>query len=94
MVVAVVIATLDCAEKLALLWPAGMVKVDGTGKPELLADKPITAPPEGAGPLSVNDSVALDPLVTVLGLIENPVRVGRLPEFTVTVMLAVWLPLL
>ena len=55
-----------------------------------MADKPITAPPEGAGPLRVNDNVALDPLVTVLGLIENPVSVGR-PVVAVTVTLAVWL---
>ena len=94
MVVVTVVDTLDCTETFPLLWPAGTVKLGGTGRPELLADKPTTAPPEGAGPLSVNDSVVLDPLVTVLGLIENPVRVGRLPEFTVTVMLAVWLPLL
>jgi hypothetical protein len=52
------------------------MKLDGTGKPGLLADKPIMAPTDGAGPFSVNDGVAFDPLVTVLGLIENPVS-GR-----------------
>lgn len=58
----------------------------------MLADKAITAPPEGAGLLRVKDNVALDPLVTVLGLIENPVSVGRPGIVPVTVTLAVWLP--
>ena len=49
---------LDCAVKLALAWPEGIVKLEGTGNPELLADRLIIAPPEGAGPLSVNESVA------------------------------------
>ena len=88
MVVVDVITALDCAEKLPLLSPAGIVKLDGTGKPVLLANKPIKAPPEGAGPLRVNNKVAMDPLVTVLGLIEKPVRVGTLAVVAVTVMLA------
>ena len=76
-VVVEVIVVLDCTEKLVLLWPAGTVKIEGTGKAALFEERLIVAPPEGAGALSVNDSVAFAPLATVLGLIEKPVRVGR-----------------
>jgi hypothetical protein len=57
-----------------------------------LEESVIVAPPDGAGPVSVNDSVAFAPLVTVLGLIEKPMSVGRPGPVTVTVTLAVWLP--
>ena len=49
------------------------MKLDGTGKPERLADKPIMAPTDRAGPFSADDGVAFDPLVTVLAPIGNPV---------------------
>jgi hypothetical protein len=62
--------------KIVMLWPAGTMKLDGPGRPELLADKLTMAPTDGAGPLSGDDSVAVDPLVTVQGLIENPLS-GR-----------------
>jgi hypothetical protein len=54
------------------------VKVDGTGKAVLFAERPMTAPPDGAGPLNVIVTVALDPVVTVAGEIAMDCRVGRL----------------
>lgn len=87
-----VIVVLDCAETLVVLWPAGTVKFDGTGNAMLFEERLIVAPPDGAGALSVNDSVALAPLATVLGLIEKPVSVGRLGVAGVTVTLAVCVP--
>lgn len=88
------ITALDCAEKLPLLCPAAMKKLEGTGKAELLVDRLIEAPPAGAGPLNVIVTVADCPAATVLGLIERPVSVGRPAVATVTVTLAVRLLLL
>lgn len=61
------IDTLDCAETLALLWPAGIVKLGGTGKAALLEERLMMAPLDGAGPLKVMVTVALDPAVTLAG---------------------------
>jgi hypothetical protein len=88
-VVVAVIAVLDCAEKLALLCPAGTVKVEGTGKAVLFSERLMVAPPDGAGPLSVMVTVADCPAATVPGLIESEVNVTC--AATITVMLAVWL---
>ena len=85
-----VITVLDCAEKLPLLCPAAMVKLEGTGKTKLLLHRLMVVPPAGAGPLSVIVTVADCPAVTVLGLIESPVSV-TVAVITFTVMLAVWL---
>jgi hypothetical protein len=84
-VVVALITVLDCAEKLALLCPAGTLKVEGTGKAVLFSERLMVAPPDGAGPLSVTVTVAYCPDATVLGLMESPVRVG---SATVTVTLA------
>jgi hypothetical protein len=73
-----VITALECTEKLPLLCPAAMGKLGGSGKAELLVARLMVAPPAGAGPLRVIVTVADCPAVTVLGLIESPVRVGRL----------------
>ena len=86
--VVVVIAALGCTEKLPLLCPAEMAKLEGTGKAELLLDRLTVAPPAGAGPLSVIVTVADCPAVTVLGFIESPVSVTAAVA-TFTVMLAV-----
>ena len=70
------ITVLDCAEKLPLLCPVAMMKLEGTGKAELLLDRLMVAPPAGAGPLKVSVTVALDPAVTLVGAIVMDCSVG------------------
>ena len=54
--------------------------------------KLIVAPfGDGAGPLNANDTVALAPFATVVGLIVKEVSVGRMTAGGVTVKLALWL---
>jgi hypothetical protein len=86
-VVVALITVLDCAEKLALLCPAGTLNVEGTGKAVLFSERLMVAPPDGAGPLSVTVTVAYCPDATVLGLMESPVRVGA----ALIVTVALWL---
>jgi hypothetical protein len=62
-----VIDTLDCAAKLALLWPAGIVKLGGNGKAALLEERLTMALLDGAGPLRVMVTVALDPAAMLVG---------------------------
>ena len=62
---------------LAVVAPADMVRLDGTGKAELLVVARLTcAPLAGAGPFKVTVTVADDPLVIVDGLIATLVKVG------------------
>ena len=57
-------------ETLAFVFPAVIGRVDGTGKAEILELVSVTcAPPVGAGPFKVTDTVAEAPLVIVVGLI-------------------------
>lgn len=72
-----VIDMLDCAEKLALLWPAGIVKLGGTGKAALLEERLTIAPLDCAGPLKVMVTVALDPAMTLEGAIVRDLSDGK-----------------
>src|SRR5947209_6223447 len=66
--------------KLALVAPAGTVTLDGTlATPVLLLDRLTTAPPLGAGPLSVTVPVEGLPPVTLEGFRLNPERIGGTP---------------
>src|SRR5438128_1109886 len=66
--------------KLALGAPAGTVTRDGTlATPVLLLDRLTTAPPLGAGPLSVTVPVEGLPPVTLEGFRLNPERIGGTP---------------
>ena len=65
--------------KVALLAPAATVTVAGTvAEDVLLLERETTAPPVGAGPLSVTVPVEGDPPVTLVGfsVSEERVRAG------------------
>src|SRR5437867_9781758 len=63
--------------KVALVLPAGTVTLAGTvAAPVLLLDKLTTAPPLGAGPLSVTVPVEELPPVTLVGLRLSDESVG------------------
>ena len=62
--------------KLALVAPAGTVTLDGTlATPALLLDRLTTAPPLGAGALSVTVPIEELPPVTVVGFKMREERV-------------------
>ena len=63
----------------ALMAPAGTVTLDGTLARPLLLERKTTAPPLGAGALSVTVPVEdpSGPPTTLVGLSVNEVRVGR-----------------
>jgi hypothetical protein len=65
------------AIKVALVAPAGTVKLAGTVAAEaLLLDNEITAPPLGAGPLNVTLPVEGFPPLTLVGFSVSEMRVG------------------
>ena len=49
----------------------GTVKLGGTGKAALFEERLTMAPPDGAGPLNVMVTAALDPAVTLAGAIAS-----------------------
>ena len=62
-------------ESLALVAPAGMVMLAGTGNAAvLLLASAMTMPPAGAGPFSVTAIVAGLPCFTLVGLTVNELR--------------------
>jgi hypothetical protein len=64
--------------KVALVAPPGMVTLDGTLAAALLLETATSAPPAGAGPLSV--TVAVEdcvPPITLVGFSVNKDTVGR-----------------
>jgi|ERR1017187_9191306 hypothetical protein len=75
-VVVEVMTALPVTMKLPLVWPAEMVRLDGTETPELLAERLTTAPPESAAPVNVTVTVAFALLRIELGLIETELTVG------------------
>ena len=79
-VTAVEVLTLPLAtETLAVVFPAAMGMLDGVGNAELLELVSVTcAPPAGAGPFNVIDTVAEDPVVMVVGLIATLAKAGAL----------------
>ena len=88
MVTAVEAATpLVFTVKVALVAPARTVTLAGTVAAVLLLDRETSAPPLGAGPLSVTVPVEELPPVTLAGLRLNEESVAG-----VTVSKAVWVP--
>jgi hypothetical protein len=74
-----VVTALVLAVNVALLAPAATVTVAGTVAVDvLLLERETTAPPVGAGPLSVTVPVEGDPPVTLVGfsVSEERVRAG------------------
>lgn len=64
--------------KLAAVAPAGTMMLAGTVATfVLLLFRLMTAPPEGAGPLSVTVPVEVKPPLTLVGLRVNALRVGN-----------------
>jgi hypothetical protein len=71
--------------KLALVAPAATVTLAGTLATVLPLERPMTAPPAGAGPLIVTVPVEPLPPVTLLGLRLSPDIVGPPDGVTVSV---------
>jgi hypothetical protein len=79
-VTAVEVLTLPLvSDTLAVVFPAAMGRLAGRGNAELLELVSVTcAPPVGAGPFNVTDTVAEAPLVIVGGLIATLAKAGAL----------------
>jgi hypothetical protein len=73
-----VVTALVFTVNVALLAPAATVTVAGTVAVDVLLERETTAPPMGAGPLSVTVPVEGDPPVTLAGfsVSEERVRAG------------------
>jgi len=86
-VIAAEVATvLVVTVKIALVAPAGMVTLAGTVATDvLLLESEMTAPPLGAGALSVTAPVEGDPPVTLVGFSVSEARVGPGGGWGVTV---------
>ena len=77
MIAAEVATVLVVIVKIALVAPAGMVTLAGTvATAVLLLESEMTAPPLGAGALSVTAPVEGDPPVTLVGFSVSEARVG------------------
>jgi hypothetical protein len=73
-----VVTALVLTVNVALLAPAPTVTVAGTVAVDvLLLERETTAPPVGAGPLSVTVPVEGDPPVTLVGVSVSEETVGR-----------------
>jgi hypothetical protein len=73
-----VVTALVFTVNVALLAPAATVTVAGTVAVDvLLLERETTAPPMGAGPLSVTVPVEGDPPVTLVGFSVSEETVGR-----------------
>jgi hypothetical protein len=73
-----VVTALVLTVNVALLAPAPTVTVAGTVAADvLLLERETTAPPVGAGPLSVTVPVEGDPPVTLVGASVSEERAGR-----------------
>src|SRR3954471_20009802 len=64
--------TLVWMAKVATVWPAGMIRVEGTEAELLLLEIVISAPSAGAGAASVMVPVELWPPFTAGGAMANP----------------------
>ena len=71
-----VVTALVFTVNVALLAPAATVTVAGTVAVDVLLERETTAPPMGAGPLSVTVPVEGDPPVTLAGFSVSEDRVG------------------
>ena len=90
MIAAEVATVLVVTVKIALVAPAGMVTLAGTVATDvLLLESEMTAPPLGAGALSVTAPVEGDPPVTLVGFSVSEARVGPGGGWGVTVSEAV-----
>jgi hypothetical protein len=79
----------------ALVFPAATVTVAGTvPTPVLLLERVITAPPEGAAPLSVTVPCELAPPLTLVGFNVSDDRLTALPGVMVSVACCELLPML
>jgi hypothetical protein len=77
--------------KVALVAPAGTVRLAGTvATPVLLLERETAAPPLGAGALKVTSPEAGDPPTTLLGVRLTDVRLGPVAGCGVTIRVAVW----
>src|SRR5437667_12253825 len=94
MVTEVVVATgFVLTVKLALVAPAGTVTLAGTAAtPVLLLDKLTTAPPLGAGALSVTVPVDELPPVTLDGLKVSEVKAGVVTVSVAAGVVALYAP--
>ena len=72
-----VVTALVFTVNVALLAPAATVTVAGTVAVDVLLERETTAPPMGAGPLSVTVPVEGDPPVTLAGFSVSEESVGR-----------------
>ena len=72
-----VVTALVFTVNVALLAPAATVTVAGTVAVDVLLERETTAPPMGAGPLSVTVPVQGDPPVTLVGFSVSEETVGR-----------------
>jgi hypothetical protein len=80
-----VVTALVLTVNVALLAPAATVTVAGTVAADvLLLERETTAPPVGAGPLSVTVPVEGDPPVTLVGFSVSEARVGGACGITVS----------